>query len=285
MAEQHEQALSLAFMRGHPEQAARVLDALPVDEAALLFDRAPARVGASVLAAMLPRRAASCITALPDARALELLAPMGTQAAVSVLRHLPEPRRRVLIADLPTAASLASSLLLGFTEDTVGAWADPDIVMLAPETRAADALERMRQSAAAHSQLFVADAERRLSGVVSLAALLRAPADTTLGSLMQPTAEVLAAHAPLSSAPAHPGWEHSSVLAVVEPGERLIGVMTRDALARAVRRSMPPPAPDGDATLPALLARGYWQTLTALIASGLALLPRVACVEEKRDGR
>ncbi|MDH3210373.1 MAG: hypothetical protein OEM00_06940 [Burkholderiaceae bacterium] len=285
MAEDRDQTFSGAFMRGHPAQAARVLDALPAEEAAALFEYAPARLGAAVLAAMLPQRAARCIAALDDARALELLAPMGTQPTVAVLRHLPDARRRVLTAGLPTAAALASTLLLGHTEDTLGAWADPDVVTLPADTRVGNALERVRLAPATHPVVFVADAERRLAGVVGFAALLQAPTGATLATLMQRPAAVLSAQAPLSGTTAHPGWEHSSALPVVEPGEHLVGVLTRDALARALRRTAPPPATAGEATPLALFAGGYWQALTGLLECGLVLLPSVPAVAEKVDGR
>jgi magnesium transporter len=249
------QPLTLAFMRGHPVPAAQVLESLPVNEAAALFARVPARLGAAVLAAMLPQRAARVVESLDDARALELLAPLATQPTVVLLRQLPEARRRRLIAGLPTAAALASTLLLGFTDDTLGAWVDPDVIMLGAETRVADALERLRLAPTGHAVVFVTDAERRLAGSVPLDTLLRAPAAASLATLMQRPAAVLLAHAPLAGTAAHPGWEQTSLLPVVESGERLIGVMTRDALARAVARAEPPPASAAAPSLPMLFAR------------------------------
>lgn len=109
MAEPLDQALSLALMRGHPAQAARVLETLPDDDAAALFARAPSRLVAGVLAAMLPQRAARVVGGLDGARTLELLAPMATQPTVAILCHLPEPRRRRISAGLPTATALASN--------------------------------------------------------------------------------------------------------------------------------------------------------------------------------
>lgn len=278
MIEARDQALSLAFMRSHPAQAARVLEALPADQAMALFERAPARVVASVLAAMLPAWAARCLAGLPDARVLELLAPMGTQPAVAVLRQLPENRRRLLAAGLPTAVALASTLMLGQAEDTLGAWADPDIVMLPADTRAADALAHLRGSTTAHPTVFVADTERRLAGLVPLNTLLQAPGLATLATLMQRAPTMLSAHAPLTATPAHPGWAQSSALPVVTRGDRLLGVMTRDALARALRQSTAgqDQAPTQVArALPGLLAHGYWQALSGLIELTLRLLPRV----------
>ncbi len=282
---EQEAALSLAFMQGHPSNAARVLEALPIAEAAALFDRAPARIGGGVMAAMLPRQASACMAALSDARAQALLATMSMQAMVSLLRYIPEARRETLIGGLPTASALASALLLGYDEDTLGAWADPSVIMLPPETRAADALARVRQTEVAHPAVFVTDASRRLSGQVGLATVLRAPEGATLATLMHSPAAVLRANAPLASASSHPGWTHASALPVVEPGERLLGVMTRDALTRALRRDQAEPgAAAAASSLPGLLALGYWETLSGMVTASLGLMPRVNPVVPMEKG-
>lgn len=291
MVDERDAALSLAYMRVHPVQAARVLEGLSPEDAGALFERVPARIGATVLAAMLPQWAARCLRTLDDGRALELLAPMGTQPAVALLRHMPDARRRVLVAGLPTAIALASTLLLGYGQDTLGAWADPDIVVLPHDTRAGQALLHLRESVSPHSTVFVADAARRLGGTVSLANLLQAPEAATLASLMARPVALLAAHAPLAAAAAHPGWELASALPVVEPGDRLIGLMTHDAMARALRRAGTTnhdSPEDGSGALPPLFARGYWQVLSGLFAATLSLLPGVPQLgpeQEPADGR
>ena len=267
-------------MRSHPAQAARVLEALPPEEAATLFARTPARLGGAVLAAMLPQSAARCVARLDEEHALELLSSIGAQPIVAVLRYLDETRRRELLKGLPTGAALASSLLLGYGEDTLGAWADPDVVLLPADTRAGDALMRLRQATLTHELIVVADAERKLAGLVTLGQLLQAPEAATLATLMRPPVAVLAAHAPLSSSAAHPGWRHSSLLPVVQPGDRIVGVMTRDALVRAQRQAAPPPADVEDAQLPELFARGYWQALSGLIQTALVLLPPVPPLQD-----
>lgn len=279
MAESREHPLSLAFMRGHPVQAARVLEALPAADVAQMFTSVPARLGAAVLAAMLPNRAALCIAALEDARTLELLATMGTQPMVALLRHLPELRRQDLIGRLPAVTALASTLLLGYAEDTLGAWADPDVLTLSAKTRVADALAHVRVAPPAHPVVFVADGELRLAGTVSLQALIQAPGESTLATLMRRSSVVLAAHAPLLGTAEHPGWEQCSLLPVVETSQRLVGVLTHDALARALKQAASPGIPSSDdASLTGLVARGYWQALSGLIDGGLFLLPRVAPV-------
>ncbi len=122
---------------------------------------------------------------MDDERTLELLSAMGTQPTVALLGHLAEPRRQRLIAGLLTAAALASALLLGYAEHSLGAWADPDVVMLAASSRAADALARVSAAPLAHPVLFVADGDRRRIGEVGLAQLFQAPAAATLATLMR----------------------------------------------------------------------------------------------------
>lgn len=284
MSSVRESALSLAFMRGHPANAARVLEAQPPEQAALVFERAPARIGAGVMAAMLPRQASNCLAKLKDARALELLAAMPLQATVSLLRNSPEARRREMIAGLPTASALASTILLGYSEDALGAWADPEVLMLPAAFRAGDALEKMRHADSAQPCVYITDDSRHLSGMVDLTTLLRAPEATTLATLMQKPPALLMAHAPLAGSAADPGWELASVLPVVEPGNRLVGVLTRDALARAQRRHLEVPAREAAVgTLPGILAKGYWQTLSGVVGVGVGLLPSVPPVEGAPD--
>lgn len=275
------ETLSLAFMRAHPAEAARVLDALAPAQAAQLLARVPARLAAPVLAAMLPNAAARGVAGLEDEQVLALLGELATQPVVAVLRHVAEPRRSRLISGLPTAAALASKLLLGYVEDSVGAWTDPDVLALPGATRAADALERVRHIDATVQRVFVTGSDGRLEGWVPLPALLRAPEGATLAAIMQRPDGVMSAKTPLAGALAHPGWERSSLLPVLESGERLVGVLTRDALTRALGRSArATPAMPGE-TVAGMLALGYWDALSGGAEAMVTLLPRVTQIGAK----
>jgi magnesium transporter len=279
------ESLTLAFLTAHPAEAARVLERLPGNQAGEFFARVPARAGAPALVAMLPTAAARVIGTLDDAPALALLTSVGVQAAVGVLRYVAEPRRTRLIEGLPTATALASRLLLGYPEDSVGAWMDPDVIALAPETPVRDALARVRDGEEAHvERLHTIDGERRLIGIVELATLLRAPGTTTLEVLMRKPSAVLTAMTPLTGAASQRGWERSSALPVVERGGRLIGILPRATLARALARNRASGQPVADASLAGMFARGYWDTVSALAEVAIALLPTAKPVHpEKAD--
>lgn len=272
-----------AFMRSHPAEAAQVLEGVTPAQAAALLAAAPARIGGTVLAAMLPSAAARTIDALEDERAMALLGALRAQAAVLVLRHIGEPRRSRLISGLPASAALASRLLLGYPEDSVGAWTDPQVLALPGETRAGAALERARNLEDSAERVFVVGADQRLAGSLSLAALLRAPASAPLDSLMNRADAVLAAQTPLSGAISHPGWTAAAALPVVEADGRLLGVLTSDALARALGRTAPRPPRAGPENIVGVLAEGYWAALSGIVEAGATLLPRVRPVGRNHE--
>ncbi|MCC6533456.1 MAG: magnesium transporter [Burkholderiales bacterium] len=267
--------LTLAFLRAHAAQAARVLEALPASEAGALLGSIPRGLAAQVFAAMLPTAAARLMNVLDEAAAAGILEAASTHAAVSMLRHIPERKRSRLIAGLPSASALASQMLLGFPDDAVGAWTDPQVDALPPSMLVETALSRLRAAEGGGLDVvYVVDGEHRLLGCAGLRALLRAPQDASLSALMRPVVTTLPVMMPLASARSLPAWERALALPVVEHERRLIGVLHRDALTRAVRaRERSPEAHGSFATLGAALASSYWQVVSGLSSATVALLP------------
>jgi magnesium transporter len=265
--------LTHAFVDTHPVDAARVLEALPATEVAALFGRLPPRLGGPVIAAMLPPTAARVLGALDNDQAMALLASIGIQPAVAVLRHVQDPRRARLIDGLPTAVAVASRMLLGYPEDSVGAWTDPDIVALPPDTAIGDAVSRVRVATSDIARVHVIGPGERLLGTVEVATLLRAQETAQLGSVLGEPPPVLAAVAPLAGAATHRGWELAASLPVLERGDRLVGVLRRATLMRALSRSAQHARASHVESLTGILARNYWDALSGLVAVTITLLP------------
>lgn len=267
-------ALALAYVAGHPGDAARVLEALPAEEAAAFFARVPARAGAPVLTAMLPPHAARVLAVMDPERARGLLAAGGVQGTVAILRHVPEPRRTALVEGLSTANAAASRLLLGFPEDTVGAWSDPEVIAVSSSTPANEVLERVQTNRAAQAEaVFVVGGDGRLLGSLPLPALLRGAPATTAATLMQPLAASLPAAMTLGAALAHPAWRRVSALPVVERGHRLIGVLRAAKLDEALALREEARRAEGGMTLAAVAATGYWDAVAGLAQAGIAVMP------------
>ena len=271
--------LTLSYLDAHPSEAARVLERMPSQDSAALFSRVPARSGAPALAAMLPSSAARMIALLDDPTAFAMLATVGTQTAVAILRLTAQPRRTQLLSGLPTATAIAARLMLGYPEDSVGAWIDPDVITLPPETRAGEALARVRAGEETIvDPLYVIGTDQRLLGIVELSKTLRAPEGVTLEGLMSPPLAVLSAITPLTSAATQRGWERSSVLPAVERDGRLIGVLRRGTLARALVRGRLPSQAAGEPPLSGIIARGYWDAVSGLAEAMVSSLPPAKAV-------
>ncbi len=268
---------SIGFVEAHPAEAARVLEAQPTAQASAFLAAITPRIAATVLGHMLPTAAARVLHGLDDEAAHTLLHAASTQTAVAILRHLPESARARLIAQLSPASALTSQLLLGFPDDTVGAWTDPDAPTAPVDADVRAALARVRtQGSADLQQLFVIDAERRLLGIVALEQLLRTrDADRLLG-VMRPPVTTLAAMMPVASARDATAWERAIALPVVDHERRLIGVLRRTALGQALRARGRHVTETHSATSAAdALATSYWGVVSTLSTATLALLPGV----------
>jgi predicted transcriptional regulator len=117
------------------------------------------------------------------------------------------------------------------------------------------------------------DAERRLTGWVSLQALLRAPESTSISTLARPAPAALSAMMPIAAAAALNVWERSATLPVIDRDKRLIGVLHRSTLARAMNDRSRHPRSGGDASVAGVLAASYWGIVSGLAGATLALLP------------
>jgi Mg/Co/Ni transporter MgtE len=266
--------LTLAYLADHPAEAARVLETLPLDTSAALLGSVPARIGATVLAAMRAPAAARHVLAQDRATAIALLSATRLQTTASVLRHVEERDRAALLAGLPTATAVACRMLLGYPENAVAAWTDTEIVALFPDTRAGEALGRLREAVEVSADaVYVVRPDGALIGVIGTAALLRAPDHVTLAMLVRPVPATLSAAMPLTGVATLRAWEQSASLPVVERGDRLIGALRRTVLDHALARRGDALRAGSGATVAGTMAEAYWTTLSRLIAAAIALLP------------
>jgi len=278
--------LTLAYVEAHPGDAARVLERLPTAQATAFFAALPARALAPAFGAMLPIAAGRVLAELPDAQTVALLSALGTQPALSVLRHLPEARRAQLVAELPTVTAVASRLLLGYPDDSVGAWTDPEVVALPDDAAVEDALLRVRAMPGTRiEEIYTVGMGERLLGSIELATLLRAPAHAALETIARKPPAVLPAASPLAGAATHRGWQHSAGLPVVEANERLIGVLRRATLMRALARNRSLTAQTETLDVLGVIANGYWQAIAGLVGAAVSALPSVQTIAGPRDER
>jgi magnesium transporter len=265
--------LVAAYLRLHPEKAARLLESMPVAEAAIVLDAVDVATAAPVVGHMLPTYAAECIERQAPADSALLLERLGSQESVAVLRHLPTEHRDAVLSSLGPQWLMAFRLLLSYPINTVGAWIEPRVLTLPDDCTVGEARDRIaRSEQVTQARIYVVDRSRRLRGAVRGLALLQMSTRKKLAANLEP-ADALWARDALATAQEHGVWERHTEAPVVNRDEEFIGVISYADLRRAFRRVNRVPGPNGDreiAEVTELIAIGagsLWRSLGDLIGT------------------
>jgi magnesium transporter len=278
------ETLTYAFMRAHPEDAARVLEGLPVADVVTMMQELPARITAGVLQHVRPSLAAAVLHGVDRNRGSALLAMLETSMAARVLRQVTEERRIALLSQLRTAKGMALRLILAVPDNSVGAWVDADCVTLTGEVTAATARARAASHSGNAERIVLLDDKQRPTAWVALHDVLRAAPDTPLSTIAVPVPATLVAVTPLSAGLLHPAWRSSSVLPVTTRLGTFIGLLRHERLQQVYEQD----AASRGASISSAggaIARGYFQCVTGMLRGGLALLPKVRPLSEIPDER
>lgn len=265
--------LTVAFLRAHPAEAARVLEQRDAAETAALLAAMPGRVAAPVAGRLPPAYAARSLAALPDEAAVRLLRRLNTPALAALLRHTPPARRNRLLDELPAASAVACRMLLRYPEDSVAALADTDVLTVRPAETVRDVLARLKTAAEDVGDfVYIVDEERRLRATLRPASLLHASASMSVAAVEAVDVPTLAAQASPRSVRDHSGWTRHSTLPVVERNGRLVGALRQGVLIQALERA-PRPRPPRDADAVAAFAATGWSMMAALMQAVVNELP------------
>ena len=255
-------ALIDRFIRGHPPEAARVLENLPLDEQAAFCGRIPPDLAAALFDTMEPGAAAGCLQRMPAHRAAEALSRVPLERAALLLRRFRPEERQAVLALLPPDPGSHLALLLGCRPDSAGALMDPRVLTLPPEVTAAEARGRMDARPDQASDCFyVVERDQTLAGVLGLIELLSAPPETPVSALMRRERECLRMDDSLASVRVHPGWLELHVLPVLDGRGRFAGALRHRTLRRLGEADRPP-RPDA---VGAALGELYRIGLSALV--------------------
>jgi magnesium transporter len=265
--------LVAAYLRLHPESAARLLEAMPADEANCVLNAVDVATAAPVVGHMLPTCAAHCFETQPPTDTALLLERLGSQESVAVLRHLSGDHREAVLNALGPQWLMAFKLLLSYPTNTVGAWVEPRVLTLADDCTVGEARDRIARSAqVTQARIYVLDRSRRLRGAVRGLALLQVSTRKKLASILEP-ADALWAREALATAQEHVIWERHTEAPVVNRDEEFIGVISYTDLRKAFREVNRVAEPNGDreiAEVTELIAIGagsLWRSLGDLIGS------------------
>ncbi|NDJ22437.1 magnesium transporter [Nostoc sp. B(2019)] len=161
----------------------------------------------------------------------DIVDKMSPDDRARLFDELPAKVVNRLLEQLSPAERQATAQLLGYEADTAGRIMTPEVMSLKENFTASQALERIRNLANASEMiyyLYITDAERHLSGILSLRELVTAQPEQTIGEIM--TRDVVFIHTDTDQEEVARLIQRYDFLAVpvVDREHRLVGIVTVD---------------------------------------------------------
>jgi Mg/Co/Ni transporter MgtE len=176
-------------------------------------------------------------------------------------------RMKALLATLPRPTAARLRLRLRYSETTIGAFVDADVITFTPDHRVGDALRLFRRAGQRTGQtIYILDERRHLVGAVDLGDLLGQRDRSLLQRALRPVTRVLSARGTIQSVSNHPAWLTHDNLPVVDRGGVFQGVLWRSKVMEEERELLSEVAERNEQTTTrAALADIFWIGVGALL--------------------
>ena len=211
--------------------AAEAIGLLPRTLQALAFRLLPKDEAIEVYEYLDPSVQQTLLERLRSGEVLELVEQMSPDDRVRLFDELPAKVVRRLLAELSPAERRVTAQLLGYAPETAGRLMTTEFIDLKEFHSAAQALEIVRRRARDTEtiySLYVTDASRHLTGILSLRDLVTADPEERIGDVM--TREVVSVTTDTDQEEVARAIQRYDFLAmpVVDREQRLVGIVTVD---------------------------------------------------------
>ena len=141
-------------------------------------------------------------------------------------------KREQILGRLPWRIAARVSLILNYSQATVGAWIEPTVLTLPLGGTIGKARERLSDEGYPDcDRIYVVNEVHHLKGTIPLISLIQAiDEDILLDRILKPVAHILKAGATLEMAVNNPGWQNHDYLPVIDRQERFLGVLRHATL-------------------------------------------------------
>lgn len=229
-----------AFVDALPrEEWRRTISRLPEAKQMRLLDLLGPGEAADLLDDLLDSQTTGILECLPVERAAAIVSEMSSGEQAAILGGLDAKDAEAILRQMKPDRAADARMLLQFAPGTAGALMVREFLAYSEHLRVEDVLNDLRMRAAEYADYdiqyaYILDARGRLTGVLRLRDLLLAPRSSQVSALMIRNPVRVRSDMPLDALGRFFD-EHSFLGApVVEPAGRMLGVVARDAVRKAV---------------------------------------------------
>ena len=259
--------LTLSFLREHPQDAAQLLEQLPLEMRMSLLAAVSPEDAAWLLEHLLPATAAACIQDMGTEQAAQLLSHTPARSAARILATIKQGGIvQPILNQLPNHLSQRIRQSLRHPAATVGTLMDRDYFVLPDNIAVSEALKRLKRSDRPISnEIYIIDADYRLVGMVELDSLFKAARHLLLRVIMGRHAPSVSVHARINRLLSRRDWQQVHSLAVVDTDGVVIGLLHHQTLLQnAAQLTQDNPSTDAFNSLLSI-AGLYWVAVAELV--------------------
>ena len=263
---------TLSFLKLHPQNAASVLEHLPVEDTVAFLEEIPLDLAAKTLELLAPQYAAQCFLVISNETCSRLMQEMKATSGISLLRFLPTSATQTILKNLLPEKKVLLKKRLAYPRDLVGSWMDSDTPAVAETTLVGEIRKTLRLSKKAIEYApCVVNPDGTVIGLLSLARLITAKESIPVASILERDFKAISDRSTLQSVSSLPYWNNYEALPVVDRKNRFIGMLTLKSLNKALAIIKGSLASD---QMDSVLMNGvdaYVSTLSWLVKSAVAL--------------
>ncbi|MEW6307370.1 MAG: magnesium transporter, partial [Verrucomicrobiota bacterium] len=231
-------ALTLAqtYAQLYPEEIARDLETAPWEDALEFLSHVPDAVAGELFNRLTPEFAGHLFEEMSAELGARILAKMELDRAAQVLARLPAKRVESHLRGVAEPRLTDIRELMSYAPDSAGHLMNPRVMAFRKETRAEEALARIRAARVTKvHDVFLIDDHGILTGVVSLQDLALADSETPLGDLAKPPQGSVRAVEPSEEVVRLFEEKRLTSVPIVDYEGKLLGVVRYDVLMSAAQ--------------------------------------------------
>jgi len=212
--------------------------ALSMEERVARFKQLPSQDADDFFLSLEPREQETLLLALPQGEQRLWLRVLPPDDAADLIQEAPAEERDRLFELLDETTRREVRALLAHAEDDAGGLMNPRFARIRPDMTVGEAFRYLRKQSAQVETIYYAyvlDGEQRLLGVVSFRQLFQAPEDGRIADVMRTELVTVPEHMDQEQV-ARLFQQHDLLaLPVVNEGGRMVGIITFDDIADAIR--------------------------------------------------
>lgn len=227
--------LTLNFITKYPQEAAKILEQLAVEDTVAFIEEIPQEIGSKLLSMLTPQYSGQCFFALEPKVSAALIQGMKFTSTLSMLRINSSETINSLLRLLSADKKVLLEKRLSFPQNSVGAWMDSDLPPVAEALLVGDIRRSLRNSKdAIDYSPCVVKADGTIAGLLSLVKLATAKDGSMVSKIMATDFNSVLDRDSLQSVASLTDWDRFDALPVINRRGKFVGMLTKKILNKGL---------------------------------------------------